>query len=170
MQNKKLQEIVLGALGIALVFLATYFIKIPNGLQGYFNLGDGFILLFAGFLQPGIALLVGGVGSAMADALGGYGIYILPTFLTKGLEAITVCFLMRLLKRDQMRIFPYLVGSCIMLGGYFLADTLINESWQLGAAAILPNLVQAAAGIAIAYLAFPIMKRNLTYPTRHLDD
>ena len=166
MKNKKLEETVVGALGIALVFLATYFIKIPNGLQGYFNLGDGFILLFSSFLNPLAAFLVGGVGSAMADAAGGYGIYILPTLLIKGTEAIVVSQIMRKIKKEPMRILPYLIGSLIMLIGYFLADSYINESWQLGVASVFANVVQAGAGMIIAYLAFPLMKKNITFTQR----
>ena len=44
------KEIVLTGLGIATVFVATMYIRIPNAISGYFNLGDGFILLFSSFL------------------------------------------------------------------------------------------------------------------------
>ena len=47
MKTMKVNDIVTAALGIALVFLATWLLKVPNGIQGYFNLGDGFLLLFA---------------------------------------------------------------------------------------------------------------------------
>lgn len=46
------KDIVLTGLGIAVVFVATMFIKIPNALDGYFNLGDGFVLIFASILNP----------------------------------------------------------------------------------------------------------------------
>ena len=49
------KKMVLTGLGIAIVFIATLFIKIPNTLDGYFNLGDGFILLFASILNPFLA-------------------------------------------------------------------------------------------------------------------
>ena len=62
MKNKQTYEIVLTGLGMALVFVATMFIKIPNTLDGYFNLGDGFILLFASFLNPFESFLIGGLG------------------------------------------------------------------------------------------------------------
>lgn len=67
----------------ALVFVATYFFKLPVSItQGYIHLGDGFILL-------GASLWVGqraaaAIGSALADLLGGYTLYILPTFVIKG--------------------------------------------------------------------------------------
>ena len=75
MKTMKVNDIVTAALGIALVFLATWLLKVPNGIQGYFNLGDGFILLFASVLNPFLAFMVGGVGSALADLSGGYGMY-----------------------------------------------------------------------------------------------
>ena len=55
------KEMVLTGLGMAIVFVATLYIKIPNALDGYFNLGDGFILLFASILDPFLAFLVGGL-------------------------------------------------------------------------------------------------------------
>ena len=57
--EKKLstKDIVLTGLGIAVVFVATMFIKIPNALDGYFNLGDGFILIFASILDPFLSFL-----------------------------------------------------------------------------------------------------------------
>ena len=36
MKNKQTYEIVLTGLGMALVFVATMFIKVPNALDGYF--------------------------------------------------------------------------------------------------------------------------------------
>ena len=65
MKNYGTREMVLAALGIALVYITTMFIKLPNSIGGYLNLGDGFILLFAGFLHPFTAFLVGGSGSAL---------------------------------------------------------------------------------------------------------
>lgn len=89
------KDIVLTGLGIAVVFVATMFIKIPNALDGYFNLGDGFVLIFASILNPFLAFLVGGLGSALADVAGGYAYYFIPTLLIKGLEAIVVSVLMK---------------------------------------------------------------------------
>ena len=60
----------------ALVFVATYFFKLPVSItQGYIHLGDGFILLGAALLgKPAIAAAA--VGSMLADLLGGYTLYV----------------------------------------------------------------------------------------------
>ena len=78
-----IQDMVLTALGMALVFVATMYIKVPNALDGYFNLGDGFILLFASFLSPGLSFLAGGLGSALAGVAGGYAHFFFPPPLVK---------------------------------------------------------------------------------------
>lgn len=160
MKKCSVKDLVLGALGIALVFLATYLIKVPNGIQGYFNLGDGFILLFASILNPFLAFLVGGVGSALADVVGGYGIYFLPTLIIKGLEAVLVSYMITKIS-PKTKYIAYLLGSCIMVGGYFVADAFINESWQLSLTGIPSNMIQAGAGIVIACIALPIIQKTV---------
>ena len=117
MKNKQTYEIVLTGLGMALVFVATMFIKVPNALDGYFNLGDGFILLFASFLNPFESFLIGGLGSALADVAGGYGHY------------------------------------------FFIAKYILKGSWIVAASEILANVVQGAAGIVIALVAYPMVKK-----------
>ena len=117
MKNKQTYEIVLTGLGMALVFVATMFIKVPNALDGYFNLGDGFILLFASFLNPFESFLIGGLGSALADVAGGYGHY------------------------------------------FFFTKYILKGSWIVAASEILANVVQGAAGIVIALVAYPMVKK-----------
>ena len=51
-EHQNLKQIIFASLGIAIVFVATIFIRIPNTIHGYLNLGDGFILLFASILNP----------------------------------------------------------------------------------------------------------------------
>lgn len=160
MKHTTVKEIVIGALGITLVFLATYLIKIPNGLQGYTNLGDGFILLFASFVNPFIAFFVGGVGSGLADVVGGYGVYFIPTLFIKGVEALLISYLVHKGK-DRVRYVAYIVGSCMMILGYFLADAWINQSFELGLIGIPGNVIQASLGILVAILAYPLVHKQM---------
>lgn len=160
-QKIQVREVVMGALGITLVFLATYVLKIPNAMQGYVNLGDGFILLFATLLHPFFAFVVGGVGSALADAAGGYGMYVVFTLLIKGMEGLIVCLLLKQSVSRAKRLIVYSIASLFMVGGYFIADAFVNNSWQLSLTGVPGNLVQALAGIIIAYLAFPLIQRRI---------
>ena len=121
MKTMKVNDIVTAALGIALVFLATWLLKVPNGIQGYFNLGDGFILLFASVLNPFLAFMVGGVGSALADITGGYGMYALFTLLIKGMEAVLVSWLV-CRGRSSFRYVAYIPVSYTHLDVYKRQD------------------------------------------------
>lgn len=153
MKKITVKELILTALGIALVFLATFLLKIPNGLQGYIHSGDGFILLFSSILSPFSAFLIAGIGSAFADIAGGYAYFALFSLLIKGIEASLVSFLFQ---KSRVRFLSYFAGSIIMIFGYFLTDAFINQSWQLALTGIPGNIIQAAIGILIAYLIYPI--------------
>lgn len=152
------KDIVLTGLGIAVVFVATMFIKIPNALDGYFNLGDGFILIFASILNPFLAFLVGGLGSALADVAGGYAYYFIPTLLIKGLEAIVVSVLMKKYGK-KVQITAYLLGATIMVIGYFLTKWYLKQSMAIALTGITENIFQSAVGVVIALICYPMISR-----------
>ena len=160
MKSNKIKELVIAAMGIACVFLATYYIKVPNGIQGYFNLGDGFILLFGALVNPLYAFIIGGVGSGLADIVGGYGIYFIPTLIIKGLEGIIVSRFVSSTTKDTKRYIVYVICSLIMVCGYFITDAYVNQSWYLSATGIPANIIQGAAGIVIAGLVYPMIRKN----------
>ena len=154
------KEMVFTGLGIAIVFVATLYIKIPNAIDGYFNLGDGFILLFASFLNPFFAFLVGGLGSALADVAGGYAYYFFPTLFIKGLEGIVVASLFKKFGK-KAQILAYLLGAVIMVGGYFLAKWYLKGSMIIALSGIPENIFQSGVGIVIAILGYPIVNKVL---------
>ena len=72
-KNSSDQTLTLALSGMmaALVFVATYFFKLPVSItQGYIHLGDGFILLGASLLGWA-SVPAAAIGSALADLLGG---------------------------------------------------------------------------------------------------
>lgn len=159
MVHRDVQNIVIGALGISMVFLATFLIKIPNGIQGYFNLGDGFIFIFASMVSPLTAFLIGGVGSALADAAGGYGMYVIFTLIIKGCEGLFLAYMLKRVSSLPLKICFLGIASLIMVGGYFLADAYINQSWQLSLTGVPANILQAVIGIIIAVSTMPMQKK-----------
>ena len=157
MKHDYTRELVFGALGIALVFISTLFLKLPNSIGGYLNLGDGFILLFSGFLSPFASFMVGGAGSAFADIGGGYGTYAIATILIKGIEGLLISVLIH--KNMRLRIPAFLLGSIWMIAGYYVTDSILNASWIVGLGGIIGNVIQAAVGIVIALAASPFITR-----------
>ena len=66
----------------AFVFIMTFVPKIPIPL-GYAHLGDAVIYLLVLFISRREACLAAAIGSAFADLMGGFPIWILPTLIIK---------------------------------------------------------------------------------------
>ena len=158
--NLKIKEITLSGIGVAIVFCGTYFIKIPNQIDGYMNLGDGFILLFATILNPFLAFIVGGLGSALADLAGGYGHYFFFTLVVKGIEAVIVAYWCRKFPSFKIRIVGYILGSAVMVVGYFLTKWYLKSSLLIAISGIPGNLMQAVLGIIIVLLLAPLASKQ----------
>lgn len=154
MNRTLIKNLVLSGVGIAVVFAATFYIKIPNAIGGYFNLGDGFILLFSSILNPMGAFLVGGLGSAMADVVGGYPHYFIPTLLIKGIEAVFVSVLFKQF-HSKIKVVAFAGASIWMVIGYFFAKWLMKDSMIIALSGIPSNLIQGIVGVVIAYLLYP---------------
>jgi len=141
----------------ALVFVMTYFPKIPVPVTGgYVHLGDGAIFLSVLLLGP-LGIPAAAVGSMLSDLIGGYMVYVLPTFLIKGLVALVAW---KLCRKDQplLALLSFLLAEAVMVLGYFLLE------WALygvasAAAAIGPNVVQGIAGVLIGMLCLLITPR-----------
>lgn len=153
MKSKKL---VMAAVFAALTFVGTSVIKIPT-INGYIHPGDGFVLLAGFLLGPLFGGLSAGIGSALADLLGGYGIYVPGTFLIKGLTALVAAVIYQRKKSFPFALLGAIVAELVMTAGYFLYEILIFGE---GASLSIPgNLVQGAGGVVISLLLLPIIKR-----------
>lgn len=126
------------------------------GVGGYVHLGDGAIFLSVLLLGP-LGIPAAAVGSMLSDLIGGYMVYVLPTFLIKGLVALVAW---KLCRKDQplLALLSFLLAEAVMVLGYFLLE------WALygvasAAAAIGPNVVQGIAGVLIGMLCLLITPR-----------
>ena len=111
------------AVTIALVFLSTYVFQLPiPATQGYFNFGDIMIFITALTFGPLIGGFAGGVGSALSDILGGFGIFAPFTFVIKGFEGLIAGLISRRTFRGR-DLAGWALGSVVMVGGYFVAES-----------------------------------------------
>lgn len=84
MQHEKTKELAMTALMTALIFTATYIIKIPNpATGGYTHMGDCMIFLGVMVLGRKQGAMAGGLGGALSDLLSGAAVWVLPTFVIK---------------------------------------------------------------------------------------
>ncbi len=143
----------------ALIFVATYFIKIPMPMTyGYVHLGDGFILLAASMLGWA-AVPAAAVGSMLADLMGGYAMYLLPTFLIKGAVAAVAVLALKS-RYEWLKVLGLIAAEAVMVGGYFVTEWLIL-GYGLAAAtgSLLGNAMQGLSGVVIGLLLIPMTRR-----------
>lgn len=141
----------------AAVLVMTMFVKFPNPLMGYTNLGDAFIFLAAMCFGPVFAMISGGIGSALADVILGFGIYAPFTLVVKGLEGFLAGILLRaFLKTGLNRHFSVLLAcvtaACEMVAGYFLTNSLLYGGFASGLGGLANDALQGALGVAVAYI------------------
>lgn len=159
-QKNQVMKLALSAMFAALIFVATSFFKLPVSLtNGYIHLGDGFILLAAALLgQP--AILAAALGSALADLMGGYTMYILPTFIIKGAAAAVAAAFLKQNRPFWLRLIGMVLAEAVMVLGYFLAEWLVlGYGLAAAAGALVPNIVQGLSGVIICAVLFPVMQR-----------
>ncbi|MCE5343796.1 MAG: ECF transporter S component [Eubacteriales bacterium] len=143
----------------ALIFVATYFIKLPMAMtNGYVHLGDGFILLAASLLGWG-AVPAAAVGSMLADLMGGYAVYLLPTFLIKAAVAAVAVLALKN-RHEWLKVLGLVAAEAVMVGGYFITEWLfLGYGLAAASASLLGNVMQGLSGVVIGLLLIPLFQR-----------
>ena len=158
-QNEVL-GLVLIAMFTAAIAVTTAYVSIPTGLGGYIHIGDGIIFMGVMLLGPAGAIAAG-LGSALADALGGYWIFVPATFVIKAAMGLIVGLFYRRKGGTFsyiMNIVLFIVAEMVMVVGYFGFECII---WDFNAALaeVAANAIQACAGIIIGAVSAPFVKK-----------
>lgn len=162
-KESKVKQLVVQALFAAMCTVATM-LAIPSPF-GYMNAGDVCVLLCAFTLGP-IGAISAGVGSALADLINGYAVYVPATLIIKALMAISAFYVANLTKTilPKPNLLKYAIGSVfaelIMAFGYLFYESVLLG---YGAAALvsLPfNLLQGAFGCIGFGVLFFFFKRS----------
>lgn len=143
----------------ALVFLSTYLFQIPiPATQGYFNLGDIMIFITALTFGPTVGGFAGGIGSALSDALAGFGTFAPFTLIIKGSEGYVAGLISRRSDRRRILMIAWAAGSLVMVLGYFLAESFFislvfgssSATGIIAASGEVPfNILQVVGGGAV---------------------
>ncbi|MFA5537334.1 MAG: ECF transporter S component [Bacillota bacterium] len=133
-----IRNLTYGSLTIALVLVTTFAIKIPIPFtQGYIHPGDSMIFITAILFGWRFGALAGGIGSAMADLLGGYAHWAIPTLIIKAIMGGLVGWVGHdLLKLKKHHLFSSLLtaGAIIAWVGFnfgiqaFLTKAMLSET------------------------------------------
>ena len=147
MQEKTMSQLlrlVMTGVLMALACVATMVIQIPSPTHGYMNLGDCVVLLSGCLLGPVYGAVAGGVGSALADLLSGYAVYVPGTLVIKAVMAA----LAGGLYRRSRKLLPVgaVLAELVMIVGYWLYDGILMGSLAGSAAGIPSNIIQGVFG------------------------
>lgn len=151
MSKNKHMKIVMTGLFAAMICITTAFIfHIPVG-NGYVHVGDSLIYLAACVLPFPYGIAAAAIGAAMADAMTGYVIYVIPTFIIKSLNAACFYAIGRQQKLFSIKtIIASVISGFITFFGYWITDSILygNPAAQF-VSSIVPTFIQAGASAAI---------------------
>lgn len=160
---EKTKQLVYGALFAALTCVATMSIHIPTpGTGGYIHPGDALVILSGITLGPFYGALAAGLGSALADLIGGYFIYVPITFTVKFIIAAVFAIVYRSASKHGIpKILSCLIcgifSTIIVAGGYCFFEYFL---YGAGAFASVPaNLIQGISGLIFSTILLPVVSQ-----------
>lgn len=148
-KSSSARDVALGGVMIALTAAMTLVIRIPVApTRGYLNFGDAMVFFSALAFGARIGGIAGGVGSALADILGGYAYFAPITLVVKGIEGALCGYVAKKGGLAVMLLGTGIGGVC-MIAGYFFAELLL---YGVGPALVeVPvNITQVVGGLAVA--------------------
>ncbi len=159
-KRNTLRQIVLAGIFAALVFVITFFVKIPVpqiSRGAYINLGDTAIYIVASLINPVYAMFAAGFGSALADVAYGGGIYIPATLVIKGLMGFVAA---HIAKHGNFAVYiiSCLAAGLIMVVGYGLFEAAAFGI-AVAIASVTYNLLQFAGGVILALPFYAVLPR-----------
>ncbi len=160
MEKYSVKDLTKTAAMAAIVFVLTYTFKIPFP-NGYTHLGDCAILIGVIVLGGKKGAWAAGIGAAMADIIGGYSQWIIPTLIIKFVMAMVMGIVVeKLMPKSKLNFFVgALCGGIIQIVGYTSVKIVYYGFAQ--AMVMTPTLlIQTSAGIVITLVFVGALKTS----------
>ena len=141
-----------------LVAVLTLLGRIPlPATGGYLNLGDIGVVFCGLFLRGYAGMLAGGIGSAFADLISGFFVFMPITFVAKGVEALMVGVIM---ERSTANFWLLSFAGLSMVAIYFIAEVFLPGIGMSAAISELPfNLLQSSIGIGCGVAVYRLVNK-----------
>lgn len=165
------RQLIIIALGIALVFVCTAFVSIrlpiaANG--GLIHLGNVPLFIMAILYGRWVGAWVGGIGMALFDLVGGWILWAPFTFIIVGLIGYAVGAICEQHQKLSTYILAFIVAGIIKILGYYGAEGIIYGNWVTPMTSIPGNFVQIGLASIIALpIVFKLRKALLKTATIH---
>lgn len=151
----KLNNLIKIALLTALTTAISNLFIIPvPAMNGIVTLCEAGIYLSAVLLGPAGGFWVGALSGGLIDMISGYPQWALFSIIIHGVQGLLVGMIYRRLNVSYKLLLSLLIGSLVMIFGYFIA-TIILYTWPAALASIPGNLVQNVFGILVT---IPVVK------------
>lgn len=167
--DNKTAGLVYTALMICLVLLGTILFRIPVPMtQGYVHLGDTMIFLGVMMLGKRHGAAAAGLGSALADILGGFAFWAPWTLVIKYLMAFVTGLILEKSARSQkhshlpdrlVKLTAMAIGGILMCAGYLIAETVMYGSFALAVVGLPWNIGQVAVGMVLSMAIYSILNK-----------
>jgi len=164
--NARTFNLILTSMAIALVFVATLLlnIKLPitaNG--GLVHLGTAMLFIIAILFGPKTGMIAGAIGMGLFDLFAGWTAWAPITFLARGLQGYVVGRVAWSNGRNggskAFNLLATIVSIPLMIGGYYIGESIIFSSWIIPAASIPGNIVQNVIGVLVAIPVIIALKK-----------
>ncbi|MCR4647284.1 MAG: ECF transporter S component [Oscillospiraceae bacterium] len=165
--SKQLRLLTLTGVLAALTTVATLLIQIPTVTKGYINLGDTVVNIAGWILGPIYGAAAAGIGSALADLIAGYTVYVPATLVIKALMAAAAFAVWQTLTKKwhsfPSRIAAAIVAELIMVIGYAVFEGFLYGSFASAIASLSGNLVQGIFGAAASVTLYELLLKRIPY-------
>ncbi len=168
--NEKLRLLTYAGLLAALTTVATLVIRIPTPTKGYINLGDTIVNIAAWILGPVYGSAAAGIGSALADLIAGYTVYVPATLIIKGLMAVIGYYVFTAFGKRwhtiPARIAAAAAAEIVMIAGYAVFEGFLYGSAEMAIASVAGNLVQGIFGAGASVALYELVLRHVPRLTK----
>ena len=161
-EQKQLLVLVTTALMTSIVIVTTLVTKIDMP-YGYINLGDLVIMIITCIAPFKIAIIAAGLGSALADLLAGYPIFILFTLFIKVAEVVVLHLILKTIKDKRFVFIPFFAAGLTMVLLYGVANVIIAGDINIFPVAVLGDLPQGLTSALLATILYPTYIRMKKY-------
>ena len=155
--STRTRQLVITAMSIALVLVATMFINIKLPIAssgGLIHMGTAMLFLIAILFGPRTALIAGAIGMGLFDLISGWTLWAPFTIVARGLQGYIVGRIAwsSRYKGDNpgLNIFAMIVSAPVMLAVYYVCEGILYSNWVAPVASIPGNITQNVVGILVA--------------------
>lgn len=166
------RTIIISALFIALVFVATYAVQIPlPGLAtgGLIHLGNVALFTISILFGKKYGAVAGGFGMALFDLLSPWAIWAPGTLIIRFIMGYAVGTIAGTNTNNKLNIFRLLLAMILpsiwMIFGYFGYNLLLYNDYPAAIASLPGDIIQVVAGIVISFPIILILYKTGTANT-----